>query len=405
MQLRTQGVLSKIRSYALPLVIVSVGVLGVPSPLSIASDWTSPLSDDWKAAAEPMPVGPIDGRDFLAPDAFQKSGQGQWLSDIRRTDFAFDELIYSWSVRLPEGRGFRLYLKAGFAGGDSTPWIYAGYWGEVNQVEGRESPRFEQGRLAMDQLLLNRKARTYQFKLVSEGPKPLSLKPGLHVVYTDNRPRQSVWRKYARQTPGKRLPAKVFDLPLRAQRDTKGKYLSGRCQSAALASAMEYLGKAVPLEEIISYTYDPEYSYPGIWPRTIGAAIEHGFDAYIDRFRDWDAVRAALAENKVILCSILMPKEGDYINPPYSSMTGHIVTLNGVTDDGRVVVTDSALVRSGRGYQCQWLEQDFEKIWMGTKGGVGMVICPPEGFQEKVVEDLPEFPDHRAIRQARQKSS
>jgi hypothetical protein len=63
---------------------------------------------------------------------------------------------------------------------------------------------------------------------------------------------------------------------------------------------MQYFGKTVPLEHIICYTTDPEYESLGIWPRTINAAFEHGFTAYLDRFRDWDAVRQTVAEN--IIC-------------------------------------------------------------------------------------------------------
>jgi hypothetical protein len=94
-----------------------------------------------------------------------------------------------------------------------------------------------------------------------------------------------------------------------------GNPLKDRCQSAAVASAMQYFGKSVPLEHIICYTTDPEYASFRIWPRTINAAFEHGFQAYLDRFRDWDAVRKTVAENKVILCSITMPAGNEYIAP------------------------------------------------------------------------------------------
>ncbi len=68
-----------------------------------------------------------------------------------------------------------------------------------------------------------------------------------------------------------------------------------------------------------------------------------------------------------------------------------------MTDDGRVVVTDSALGKSGRGYLCQWLQSDFEKVWMRTKGGVAMVICPPAGAVVRAVTNLPPFPKDRTF--------
>ena len=89
-----------------------------------------------------------------------------------------------------------------------------------------------------------------------------------------------------------------------------------------------------------------------------------------------------------------MPR-GQYKAPPYPQIGGHIVALNGVTDDGRVVVTDSALWKTNRGYCLQWFQEDFEEVWMKTKGGVGMVICPPPQAQMKLVKNLPPFPADR----------
>ena len=366
---------------------------------SQSSNWMTAAQQSRSASEAHSPeVGPIDARDFIPAEAFQRSEEGVWLSPEMKTRFRYDELIYSWSVRLPEEEGFRLYIRCGFGEGEWTPWLYAGYWGKVNLVERRRNPVFEQGRLAMDQIFLNEKAETYQFKVVDEGERPLSVLPALYVVYTDNSPSLALWRRFGGPPEKFAGPSVILDLPLRSQRDPEGRW-SGRCQSAALAVAMEYFGKPMELVDILPYTYDPEYRYPGVWPRTIGAGIEFGFEAYIDRFRDWERVRATVAENKVILCSILMPEDGDYIDPPYSSMGGHIVALNGVTDDGRVVVTDSGLFRSGRGYRCQWLQEDFEKVWMKTKGGVGMVICPPADAPMRRVTDLPPFPGYKKVSQ------
>jgi hypothetical protein len=40
----------------------------------------------------------------------------------------------------------------------------------------------------------------------------------------------------------------------------------------------------------------------------------------------------------------------------------------------------------------EWLQADFEKIWMHNKGGVGLVICPPESAPERLVRELPAYP-------------
>ena len=329
----------------------------------------------------------------LARRASRNRRAGEWLSPEVTAPFPFDELIYSWNLRLPKGQGFRLHLQAGFGGADKSPWLYAGYWGEVKDpVTSRPKPRFDRGEVDMDWLKLKERAVSYQFKVVEASTASLTVLPSLTVVTTDNHPTPEVIARHGANATT--APARLLDLPFRRQMDSAGNITPNRCQSAALATALEYYGKAIPLEKIVAQTWDPEYNYPGLWPRVVAAANEFGFDGRIERFRDWGAVRAALARNEVILCSIRM-KKGECKEPPYESMGNHIVALNGVTDDGRVVVTDSFLAKSGRGYRCQWLAEDFERIWMRTKNGVAMVIEPPAGFTAPLMPPLPPFPAGR----------
>jgi hypothetical protein len=306
-------------------------------------------------------------------------------------EFPFDELIYSWKVLPPRDEGFRLFLQVRFKEGDESPWLYGGYWGAVQTSGTRTNPKFDRGEVLQDQLVMKEKARAFRFKVVSKGPKLLTELPLLHVITTDTTPTQQMREQYGLNEEDEECEPRVLDIPLCTQTDIGGDRFPNRCQSAAVSAAMSYFGKDVALENIIGFATDVEYKSYGIWPRTIGAAHEHGFDGYIDRFRDWNSVCKTLAENKVILCSIKMPRGKGYVAPPYPSMGGHIVALNGITDDGRVIVTDSAK-SAGDGYCLQWLKVDFEKIWMLTKGGVGMVICPPPGAKEKLVKNLPPFP-------------
>jgi hypothetical protein len=343
----------------------------------------------------PDKILPVDWRNTIPAKSFSKNGSGDWISPVIAAPFAFDELVYSWNIRLGDKEAFRIYLKVAFAPGDETDWLYGGFWGDLKeQVTNREKPKFDRGMVDMDWLKLTAKALSYQFQIESAGEKPLGSLPILTVICTDNKPTPDLFSKFFPVPSQKSIPGRIFDVPLRRQMDSGGEYIKDRCQSAALASAMEYFGKPVHLEDIVRYTHDPEYNYPGLWPRVIGAAGEFGFDGYIDRFREWDSVRKALSEHKILLTSIRMA-EGECKAPPYKKMGNHIIVLNGITDDGRVVVTDSALGKSGKGYLCQWLQEDFEKIWMRTKGGITMVICPPEGAKEKLVEDLPPFPVDR----------
>lgn len=338
---------------------------------------------------------PIDWGSDISAAAFTQTPDGEWVSPVVEPAFPFDELIYSWKVRLRRRQAFRLYLRVTFGPDDKTDWLYGGFWGDLAApVTGRKKPIFDRGQVDMDWLKLKTKARAIQFKVTSAGAAPLDAPPSIHLVSTDNHPAPETAARFRPVYDAPPPTDRVFDVPLRRQIDSHGERMKDRCQSAALASALQYYGKHVNLEDIVHYTHDPEYNYPGLWPRVTAAAQEFGLDAYVDRFRDWTAVRRALAEGKLLLCSIRMA-EGDCKAPPYPSMGNHIVVLCGVTDDGRAVITDSALGKSGRGYLCQWLQEDFEKVWMKTKGGVAMVICPPPGAPEHRVANLPPFPETR----------
>ncbi len=370
------------------------------APPSTMADPTSAPPANTNSPASPAPsrtgaaMPPLDFRQSLESSALSATEPGTWETPWQTAPIPFDELIYHWVVKPERGEGLRLYLQVAFAPGDESPWLYAGSWGKVNLVDGRKKPRFDRGILDLDQLLLKQKAHSWRFRAVSEGDKMLSVLPSFGVITTDNSPTSELLARWGKPTPPSPSPSPgILNLPHSKQADTGGNRLKDRCQSAALASAMQYFGTTVPLEQIIPFTTDFEYKHFGIWPRTLGAAHEFGFEAYIDRFRTWDDVRRTLAENKVILCSITMPKNDTYIAPPYGSIGGHIVALNGITDDGRVVVTDSTITVGDDGYLLQWKVADFQKIWMRNKGGVGMVICPPEGAERHLVTDLPAFPD------------
>lgn len=371
---------------------ISGFVLCVSLCILIQSCAVSPSRVETSSAGQVTPQ-PIDSRYRIESDEFESIGDNAWLSPIIQTQFPFDECTYYWNVRLGRGEGFRLYLQVGFGADDVSPWIYAGFWGTVKPYNGiRKDPEFRDGVLKQDWLFLKRKAANFRFKVVDEGNVALKTLPALGIITTDNAPTPELVARYADKEVANIDTTIVLDIPLRKQQDTRGNRMPQRCQSAALASALEYFGVSIPLEHIVCFTTDPEYKSFGIWPRTINAAYEHRFEAYLDRFRTWSHVKDTLMENKVILCSILMPREGDYIAPPYKSMGGHIVALNGITDDGRVIVTDSATLFKEEGYQLQWLREDFEKIWMKTKGGVGMVICPPPDAEQRLVREIPPFP-------------
>ena len=91
-------------------------------------------------AVAPGAVKPIDWRHRIEAKALTRSGKGAWTSPLVKAAFPFNELIYYWNVRLPKDEGFRLYLQVEFGPGDASPWLYAGFWGNVKLTSKRAKP-------------------------------------------------------------------------------------------------------------------------------------------------------------------------------------------------------------------------------------------------------------------------
>ena len=73
---------------------------------------------------------PLDGSNDIRQEAFILKSEGLWETEWKETNFPFDEAVYSWNIRIPEGEGFRLYIRLGLTY-KISPWLYAGFWGKV----------------------------------------------------------------------------------------------------------------------------------------------------------------------------------------------------------------------------------------------------------------------------------
>ena len=153
-------------------------------------------------ATQPASTRPIDVRLRVAASQFKLEPDGIWATGELEPEFPFDELIYCWHLRVAHGQGFRLYLRVRAEDGQYSPWLYGDCWGHVKHVQKRTEPVFAWGKVAMDQLLLQRKAESFQFKVVDEGDSRLDQPPSFSVVTTDNSPTPALARRFAPATPG-----------------------------------------------------------------------------------------------------------------------------------------------------------------------------------------------------------
>ena len=67
---------------------------------------------------------------------------------------------------------------------------------------------------------------------------------------------------------------------------------------------MAYFGADVPTQENALAIYDEEHDMFGNWGRAVQRAGEMGLDAWLQRFRNWDQVKAMIARGQPIVAGI-----------------------------------------------------------------------------------------------------
>jgi hypothetical protein len=99
-------------------------------------------------------------------------------------------------------------------------------------------------------------------------------------------------------------------------------------------------------------------------------------DSWLQRFRNWDQVKAMIARGQPIVASIRYEK-GTFDESEKTQdreTDGHLLVIRGFTPEGNVIVNDpgsrkigNGLVLSARGMAHAWF----------AHGGVGYIIRPP----------------------------
>jgi len=211
--------------------------------------------------------------------------------------------------------------------------------GKVRQNGKRKNPS-SSGQWRWTNCCLRARPKTFQFKIVDEGNSALRAPPSFSVIVTANSPTRR-WHGVTRpKRDAAPAPALILHLPLRPPGRFEGQSHAGPLPVGGAGSGHGLLQQPVGLEEIVPLTYDVEYDYRAsgrgplaaiqfvLRPISIGSAT--GITS-----EDRAETRSSSARSRcpgTIQSSAVFPKSVATSSP-----------LNGVTDDGRVAVTDSAL--------------------------------------------------------------
>jgi Peptidase_C39 like family len=134
---------------------------------------------------------------------------------------------------------------------------------------------------------------------------------------------------------------------------------------------MQYWGVERPVVENALAIYDPESEIFGHWGRAVQRAGALGLDGWVARFRDWESVKAQVAQGRPVIASVRFRK-GEFPSSVLPQTNGHLIVVRGFTPEGDVIVNDPASRDRGNG--AVYKAAELARAWF-DRGGVGYVIA------------------------------
>jgi hypothetical protein len=316
-------------------------------------------SDHVKVVDQPAGVGRLELDDAAAGPDSPNPTTGIWTSEPGATEFGFTELVASWNVTTPASAGVRFFVRARDAAtGEWSPWLYMGQWGRTSA--GGTVTRFERGLVDVDTLELRQPASAWQVRAELQNDRHDAPGPVIRriaVVYSGvcsetverapNQTATSPSTEPATQPDAQpRRRAVNLPVPFRAQHDTPRSMRSEVCSPTSVSMVLAYWGIGLPTVQNCQAIWDPEYRLYGNWTRAVARAGELGLDAWVTRFRDWDAVRAELDAGRPVIAAIEF-KAGEFPGNVLDSSAGHLIVIRGFTPSGDAICNDPASKKKG----------------------------------------------------------
>jgi len=329
--------------------------------------------------------------------------RGSWTSEEIEGEMPFTELIPSWNVSTPANTGLWLFVRVkmveqGQGGGSSSaatrrssssrrlrgvsgemgadgwsPWLYMGYWGRTLETD-KLVGNFDWGRVNVDNLILKKPASAFQVRVDFQSfDTDVKVNPSVRRVAISYSGVVADAEKRKKLSPTTQVVKGKVDIavPYRPQGDN-GRALKGQtCSPTSTSMVLAYWGADRPTLETCVAMWDNDNEMFGNWGRAVARAGEMGLDAWIDRFRDWDHVKAVLARGEPVIASIKF-KKGEF---PSSLLkdgsTGHLVVIRGMTENGDVICNDPGSRAKGNGVV--YKADELGRAWFGH-GGVAYII-------------------------------
>jgi hypothetical protein len=288
-------------------------------------------------------------------------------------------MLPSWNVQTPPNTGVRFDVRVReAASGRWSPWLYAGRWGRV--LHNRERVRTcDIGTVHVDCLVLDQPADAFQIRATLEsfdldtGANPRIRR--IAVCYSGS---VNHAKSRAKLAPPVNLEghdwARDLEVPFHAQGNERRNISGSICSPTSTSMVMEFAGMRSPTAQNALAIYDDEHDIFGNWNRAVARAGELGLDAWLQRFRNWDQVKAMIAQGQPVVAALNFEK-GQFPSALYDETNGHLIVIRGFTPEGDVIVNDPASREKGNGVI--YKANELALAWFENAGGVGYVIRKP----------------------------
>ncbi|MEW1953376.1 peptidase C39 family protein [Terrabacter sp. NPDC080008] len=355
---------------------------------------------DWTGVPDVSYADPhVDG----APEVTYRARS--WESPVVELDWGATELIPSWNALTPPGTWLTVEGRVAGERGWS-PWFTFARWAE-DDVAG-ESPvvrssvpgqAFEVGRVASDTWLAaaGHEFDRWQLRVTAltgagdERPWPeVSL-----VSAVASRMRIEPGEPTSSPGVGRGHEVAVPAYSQRLHVDSFPHWDSGGqswCSPTSTTMVLAHWGLAPAATESawVGHDTDPQvvhgvrrvfdraYGGAGNWSFNTAYAGARGLRAYVTRLRDLTEAEAFVAAGVPLVVSVTFDE--DELDGAGYSTKGHLLTVVGFTAEGDVVSNDpnSHRLASNDEVRTVYRRDQFEKVWLGTDGGLAYVMHPRE---------------------------
>ena len=208
-----------------------------------------------------------------------------------------------------------------------------------------------------------------KFAAYSVDPKQMPALRRLHVIYS-GMPSDAEKPKWTQPVLVVTGWDRSLPVPFRPQGDAPPNLSYQLCSPTSTSMVLNYWGVDRPTVENALAIYDADHDLFGNWGRAVQYAGSLGLDAWLERFRNWDQVKAKIAAGQPLIASIRYGY-GEFPSSLLSHSKGHLIVIRGFTKAGDPICNDPASRAKGNGVV--YKANELGHAWF-DHGGVGYVI-------------------------------